>query len=349
MGDGGDAVVTAASALDSVAGYVPKALVAPESVTRIRATAVHLPSADIAGFEIRLGDPQPVADYAACWVLGKRFPTFPGRPEFAAVRACLERAAWCDPGFQVPNITLEYDTSKPGPFSLVPNIYLAVNGEDPDRLVTDVIPTMRGGPLPPRVAAVVRRCLERAPVGPWVIINGLRVCKGLFQLGVMVARGHDGVRLCFHLPFESDITAYLRAIEWPGDLGKVSVALGRLAWSAGSVSLAIDVGERVEPRIGFELNLHPLGARTKLTKRWKQFLDTVLDEGLCLPEKYEPLFRWPGEDPRRGAYRFLHHAKIVLTPEEALEVKVYLGYVVRPQEPEDAHSRLVRSRNRFPL
>jgi len=270
-------------------------------------------------------------------------PAFPEHPKFSAARECVQRR------FGAANITLEFDESDPDRPFLVPNLYLAVNGRDPGLLVDDVIPTMRGSPLPPRVAAVVRRCLERAPVDPWVIINGLRVCKGLFQLGVMVARGHDGVRLCFHLPFESDITAYLRAIEWPGDLGKVSVALGRLAWSAGSVSLAIDVGERVEPRIGFELNLHPLGARTKLTKRWKQFLDTVLDEGLCLPEKYEPLFRWPGEDPRRGAYRFLHHAKIVLTPEEALEVKVYLGYVVRPQEPEDAHSRLVRSRNRFPL
>jgi len=99
--------------------------------------------------------------------------------------------------------------------------------------------------------------------------------------------------------------------------------------------LALDVGTKIEPKIGLELRK----GKTKLVLQeqqdWYSFMNFLVSENQCLPEKRDGLISWSGrardiyheELFRYYAYRFINYFKVVFEPDCAPRVKAYFSLV----------------------
>ena len=166
-----------------------------------------------------------------------------------------------------------------------------------------------------------------------------------YAVGVMFPRGTSELRVCLQGASLPQWLAYLERIGWPGNPAEVEAALGQLPGMADRISLDIDVGEAVGPKVGFEFSItEPIGPGRP---RWERLLAHLVEQGLGLPEKQEAALAWVGytlqkdqpdawpEGLRRAArelngrglslfLRRLSHLKIVHQPGRPLEAKVYL-------------------------
>jgi hypothetical protein len=57
------------------------------------------------------------------------------------------------------------------------------------------------------------------------------------------------------------------------------------------IDLDLDVGEKIAPKIGLECSL---SKQPKFEPRWSNFLDYLVSNNLCIPEKKEALLSYPG-------------------------------------------------------
>src|SRR5439155_14609912 len=103
---------------------------------------------------------------------------------------------------------------------------------------------LRGVMLPPAAARTVAGCVGALPAGAHV-----------FQVGLMLARPVDAVRLCVRDLEFSDLPAYLARVGWPGTWEEARTALAPFAELATRTALHLDVGSAVYPRIGLECYL----------------------------------------------------------------------------------------------
>jgi hypothetical protein len=135
------------------------------------------------------------------------------------------------------------------------------------------------------------------------------------------------------------------------------------------VTLCLDVGDAVGPRLGLECHLREQPAAEP---RWERFLDDLVERGWCTPAKRAALLAWPGvtlpgeiSDPwpahlvheslRQPADhltsldRRLNHVKLTYSPAQAIEAKAYFGFRharLRPTaEPGEATTPRLRRRN----
>ena len=120
----------------------------------------------------------------------------------------------------------------------------------------------------------------------------------LASIGVMSQRPSPPLRLCFDRMRRSDVTAYLRSVEWPHDVGQVEAVLAALATGGASAPrpytyFHLDVWGDIGPRIGVEFSF----------RRGPQFLgqldeagwlSRLVDLGLASPEACAALTAWPG-------------------------------------------------------
>jgi hypothetical protein len=199
---------------------------------------------------------------------------------------------------------------------------------------------LRGRVLPPAAARAVAGCVAALPDGAHV-----------FQVGLMLARPVDALRLCVRDLEFSDLPGYLARVGWPGTWDEARPALAPFAALATRTALHLDVGSEVYPRIGLECYLEaPDGSDWSPTAT--AFLDALAGAGLCVPSKREGLLAWPGEQRvpadsvavppgvatrsrllGRAAFtmyrREMNHVKLNFTPGRPLEAKAYVGVVLR--------------------
>jgi hypothetical protein len=199
---------------------------------------------------------------------------------------------------------------------------------------------LRGRVLPPAAARTVAGCVGALPAGAHV-----------FQVGLMLARPVDAVRLCVRDLEVSELPGYLADVGWPGTWDEARTALAPFAALATRTALHLDVGSEVYPRIGLECYLEaPDGSDWSPTAT--AFLDGLAGAGLCVPSKRDGLLAWPGEQRvpadgvalppsvasrarllGRAAFtmycREMNHVKLNFTPGRPLEAKAYVGVVLR--------------------
>jgi hypothetical protein len=201
---------------------------------------------------------------------------------------------------------------------------------------------MSGGFLPAGVAFATQRAVRSLPANAEV-----------FQVGRMLARGTEAMRLCVRGLEVADVVPLLERLQWSGD----TVALGALLHSLGertaSINLALDVDEGVRPGIGLECRLpsDPDSANA--------FLDSLEVSGLATREKRAALDRfpgvsvparddtpWPAHLTRAAAFlgpgylsvcrRWVHHIKLVFDGRAVTAAKAYLAlghtFVTRSRE-----------------
>lgn len=349
-----------------VAPYIPPQLISPTHLSHIGEVACSLPGAisSFFGFECRLGERVPRADFLACIkvadggreILAGQHPTT-DLPEtlFNDVvwqRVRLFSRHWANQESilykQADNIWVEFDIDGPPSNIPVPSLFFGPKRiqsrsasspqstivAHPHQWITrTALPLVLGNFLPQAAEQKLFECFDALPVDAEV-----------FQIGVMLARKSEVVRLCVRNIAPVQIPAYLARLGWSGQEGRLRTLMTELSSGVGSINLNFDVSDRILPKIGLECYFDiPANPWVKL----QQFLDHLVGTGLCLPEKRDALFAYIGQSCEsnhelwpthlRHASRFLngkflsaffrtlHHIKIVYQPDSVLEAKAYLA------------------------
>jgi hypothetical protein len=263
---------------------------------------------------------------------------------------------WADPSSPlyraVDNVWLEFDVDGAPPVIPIPSVFFGLRSSgqegsargvayelNVDGYITTAEKAIRllsGSKLPSLVLETLSDCFR-----------ALSSVEHVFQVGLMLSRGAEAVRLCIKLHSVERIVEYLAKVGWPGDEADLRGILEPMARLVDHVYLDIDVGETVHPKIGLECHFDG-NKQPTIEPRWGIFLDSLARDGLCMADKRDALLAYPGyvdenaEGPpwpaalRRASQllcgrslsmfiRSIHYAKIVYQPGEPLEAKAYLA------------------------
>jgi hypothetical protein len=334
------------------------------------AIAGELPGALATGFavECHLGDRPPHADFLVrvrASEVGRRLlagtsarDSLPARlsdePAWAGLREFAR--TWADPAVDpdanTGNVWLEFDIDPGDDGVPIPSVFFSAHHGVPSRLrhqgtaraaldaygwvTRESLPKVLGRELAPATEQLVFSALDALPPG-----------ANVFQIGVMLARPSDVVRLCIaELPPDRAVD-YLAGLGWTGDTDELRSLVDRLAGLVDHVVPAIDVADRLSGRVGFECYFADFRQPGE-EPRWRALFDHLVDANLCGPDQREALLGFPGFVPQgeaagvwpshlaatasllgpratSGMARVLHHVKIAYRPGDPLEVKAYLG------------------------
>jgi hypothetical protein len=209
--------------------------------------------------------------------------------------------AWAVPGsildVELHNVALEFDVREGLEGLPPPNIFLGARTgilpADPSHpgqlelpvvgpaawLLDSALPLL-GKRLSDARRDALLRCFEALPSG-----------SRAFQVGVMLARPVEALRVCVIGLEYGKVAGFLRRIGWPGDPPELERRLASLVRGAESVILDVDVGETVLPTLGLECFAGEDGD-PDLVDRWARFLDPLVECELCRPERRQALLDW---------------------------------------------------------
>jgi hypothetical protein len=342
----GDMEIKLDSSLERVEALLPPLLMSPVSFSRIKRATQLLPrsAADFLGFECRLVEADGPTDCAlnltadgARYLAGRHDLTLPDELRTESwqrvQRFYQEWGDTRDPAYVDAGATwLEFDTASD---ELRPNLLFGYwpSKKDIRRpvswLVESIIPMLLGTPISQAFHANLVRCFEACPPG-----------TDDFQIGLMIARRIQAVRLCVFDIRPDAAPAYLERVGWKGPMDEVRRTLEALAPHADFMGLHLDVGEQLYPQIGIEPGFvaAPWARQPHLEPRWHRQFEQLVSLGLCAPSKRDALLGWVGHqrypaDSRDAGLvllRGLSHLKVVLRAGTAPLAKAYFGIAHRP-------------------
>lgn len=354
--------------LRPIAAGVSPELISPSACSDIESVAWVLPGTlgyNTFGFECRLGEELPRADFLVLATALNGRDSLAGLHPTSTLPASLMvnpiwkrvedfAVRWADTSSPLyhaaDNVWLEFDVDGPAPDVPLPSVFFGLQPDGQDTAggvhksnvsvyittAEKAIQLLSGSELTPRMLETISGCFR-----------ALSPYEHVFQVGLMLSRGAEAVRLCIRLDSPERVMEYLARVGWPGSEVDLRGVLEPVARLVDHVCLDIDVSETVHPKIGleccFEGNRQP-----KSEPRWAVFLDSLVQEGLCTAEKRDALLAYPGyidENaegvPWPGALRrasqllggrslstfvrSLHHVKVAYRPGEPLEAKAYLA------------------------
>lgn len=159
------------------------------------------------------------------------------------------------------------------------------------------------------------------------VIRQLPPEAGLFQVGVMLARNNDRVRIFTAELTREQVMEYLAAIGWPGPFARL-MELFELVHplSDGQYIVDFDVTRKgVSEKIGINFGL-------QTQKMLPYFLEKLVAHRLCTDTKRKGVLAWPGSQgsflgPDYGytaLIKNISHFKIGCSAQEGLQAKAYL-------------------------
>jgi hypothetical protein len=353
---------TLADSIARLAPHLPAELFPPAGLERMRRATSRLPGAlaRVIGFECRLGPGDWPADllFLADVASGGRAILAGGHPWAALPRELLAApawrtvqgfsAVWADPGSPlhrgVDDVWFELDLDDPGEEDSgpAPSLFFgpkvahleAATVDDPERraqrgsveILCAALALLRGAPLAGPWRDQLVRCVEALPPS-----------ARIFQVGLMLSRPSQPVRLCItNLPAAA-ISPYLARAGWEDPAAGLDPLLADLAPVAGSIKLTLDVSADVGSRIGLEC--YPgMDHAWQPGPRWEALLDHLVRRGLATEAKRAALLAFPGlgaaaddlaallgGQAERVLVRWLHHAKVTYEPGRLSGAKAYLA------------------------
>ena len=152
----------------------------------------------------------------------------------------------------------------------------------------------------------------------------------VIDVAVMVPRGQAAVRLFVSVP-RAQLAGYLAALDWIDEGGALERMMDTLFGRCAHVSLPLDVGPRVGPRIGIALSPAWV-AEDGDGDDWTAIGHRLVGLGLSTDEQAAALGRWPGRGAPLAiagrwpsqAVRLISHVKVVLEPSRPIVAKAYL-------------------------
>jgi hypothetical protein len=324
-----------------VAPHLCDSLLSARARGRLHSVARQVPLSDLGGFECALGDAPPRADLIV------RLPRvdfdLPAArtidPVWRRIRTLStrlrDRSAL---HFRSVNVMgLEFDIPSAPTSVAPPALFFELNGESDlraPRLIA-LARELQGDPLAPACAALLRRCVEALPAASMP-----------FQLGAMLSRPGEALRLVVSDVPPNRLVGYLRAIGWAGDDRTVADIVHAFSDRVESFAVSMDLARSVHPRIGVECYVR---TGSRFIPGWRLLLERLEQFGLCTPAKAQALLAWSGVCqeatcpvvwPRHLRWgdrllassaisviaRTLGHVKVVLRPGSPIEAKAYLGF-----------------------
>lgn len=352
---------------------VPPALVSPESFTQMLVVAETLPgefARSTMGIECRLGDGKQDADLLiqATGDSGRKalavLPDEGAYNHFIWRRVRSLARASIDPQHVlyggIDKVWLEFDAaalSSALPASPLPSVFFGFS---------DCVAPARGRHLRSAVdrhleitLAALQLLLERplstelvADLSTYFHIRSSDL--QVFQVGLMLARQKDAIRLCLRSRSPECLLPYVEAVGRTEDRNQIAAWVDRLSGRIAYLCLNLDVGPDASAKIGIECHLREAGAPGG-PANWQPLLDELALEGCITGEKRAALRvsdgnidanrsgdAWP--EPLREIASIigsrsecmcvwaLHHIKIVLHEGRA-EAKAYFAIDYRWREP----------------
>jgi len=282
--------------LKPVVPFTPPGLISPQALGTIMGLAGTLPPCASSGFEVRLGEEEPVADFLVNLngADGTR-AAFAGRhPEIAPPASFLESPVWqrvrdfCrswdEPGSllhkQVRDMWLEFDLAQLGAGVPIPGVFFGPEWESGQLLDTvDRSVSLLRGPGYTGLPPAIPRCAALLPGRPRIE-----------QVGMMFSRQSDDLRLCIRDVPPRELSGYLRKAGWEGRGEELDAIVEQLLPFVDDITLDIDAGDGVRPKLGLECILD----RDPSRARWGRWLDHLVSQKLCTPTKRDGLMAWIG-------------------------------------------------------
>jgi hypothetical protein len=238
---------------------------------------------------------------------------------------------------------LEFDMPDTLPTMLIPSVFFGpeklpegIASNDTSQyhwLLHTALPLLRGQQLSKKMQCHALNCIKKIPA-----------TASLFQVGTMLARFSNDVRLYINRIHPKDIIPYLTALGWSDETREFQSLIDDLQNKADRFVLSFDVTETgIGPRLGIECSF--ASNRFHQETRWKKLFDYLVEKGACLPEKRDALLGYPGvehtdvsgsvmkplvsashhlDDLLSGTLvRYISHMKVVYYPGRALEAKAY--------------------------
>lgn len=163
----------------------------------------------------------------------------------------------------------------------------------------------------------------------------------LFQIGLMMGRQEQGLRVCINGPPPEAIAGMLDHLQWQGNINSMAQTIKKLSFLVQAMAICLDVvdGKAVE-KIGIECYMD---WSLEKSEQWIPLLDFMEDANLCICKKRRGLLAFPGItitpfDERLYAdgminlnlFRRIHHVKISAAHDRLVEAKAYLA-LARPR------------------
>ncbi len=296
-------------------------------------------------FEIELGEPVPKVDFSTC-ILKNQIPgllkhwqnremkkIFKSSANWQKIfRFCAEWGeAGSLPDINIQNIWFEFDHDQLVKELPEPCLFFSIRGLDKKSrfekdksnksklnwLFESSFQTLVSKKLTGNLAGKVEECMSALPP------NG-----AVFQIGVLLSRNPDSLRLCTAMPV-NEYRGYLEKIKWPGSFEYIIPSLHTFGSCADAVFLDIDVGEEVLPKIGMECAFRK---KSDIKAKLAEFLGLLIELQLCSKKNASIVVDWLNNEDRKetfgkkaGLKRDLSHIKIILDEDNMAVAKAYLS------------------------
>ena len=328
-----------------------RALVTADALDPIVRLAQLLPPIHCAGFECRLDGNNSHVDFQ------QRILADQSEPE--QLRHHILRSGWVtvspwtridafcshlnNPSSVIYNMLsefwLEFDILSSPPSIPAPSIFLSFKRPFPEniflKIATGVLVLLQDRPAPASLLSNLRHICRVCPEG-----------AGSTDIGILLARNTEIIRANLGTLPPDRIKSFLEKIRWCGNMDAFVNTYQRLSVLADRMSLCLDVGAEIYPRIGLECFIHP---QTDNASPWAQLIDELTGSGLCTHSKGEALQLWPGftyptsspvpwpvglmiESMLGPSDRFsvmgrrLSHIKLDFRPQQSPSAKAYFGF-----------------------
>ena len=278
--------------------------------------------------------------------------------------------SWADPKSilyeNVKGLWFEFDTASkisdaPAPSIFIqPTSHYTITGDVSvqNTWITKIaLPILLGRPLVNKVEEKVLECIKMLPLE-----------SSLFQIGTMLSRKDDEIRIVIKRIRAGEIIPYLKSIGWSDDQNNsLSNLLEEIKEIVSRIVLHISVGEDVNPKVGIECSFYPDNYHRE--EGWKSLLSYLLEKGLCNKEKYFSLLKFSGIEPQdydeyfdpnkctpavmiseeeysSALIRYISHIKLVYEPNKPIEAKAYPAVRLfgHPYESNNSTSKLNREK-----
>ena len=323
--------------LPTLRPFIPRSLIGDEWLARLSGRLGHLPglaAAHLIALELRLGDPAPAADLAVSIGPGNPLtPFFIRRGEasaagspVAALGRLLVRMQSNAAASSFTGGFLEYDVAEVPPdqrpepavfLSLRPEVARSCSAEALVQELTEAV-----GWEDRRVTGVLAQVIGALPPG-----------GGIYQIGAMLGRELQAVKVLASVGGNEDITDFLDRAGWSGSIENVQRAMDDMSSTTARFALSIDMtAQGLLPRLGLEIYPADLG---KGVAAWRPIVERVAELGLCLADKKRGLLAFPGIERLFGSngvfvlYRGISHLKLTVHG-GSLQSKAYIGFKYVP-------------------
>ena len=280
--------------------------------------------ASVFGFECSLSNPLLTADFFFCTIadnksncLGKNNTLSSNHIWQNIDRFYLD---WQDNNteivYKIEDIWLEFDLENyyadipiPSIFFDATNIHFLAEWQS---VLDKILQSVLDKPIKKSIKQQFLHCIQALPKN-----------VSAFQVGVLLSRNLQNLRLYTTAISCQQICQYLSQLNWQGNVDLLSSILNRVSKLVDQYQLQLEICNKLSSTIAIEFYCYN-------QNNLQTLLDYLTTTGFCLPEKRDGLLAFSGSNAdfsRRIAY-----LKMTYTPGNSLQFKAYLGITPKNQK-----------------